>query len=256
MPDFTLNQLQAINDWQRGFNNDQKPKRIAALRDAAATLHPRYKTLLAACYRQITLEPRYVMAMGLKYQLQETVSSWTLRLDVAEKFKGGVVPEGMDLLPVIFRTEPEPSSVVLNLAALYADDEFLAAVDHFRLGIDRFWDGIGRWRDSQAEVVLDLKAVGLHEVYATGWHSSKRDEILRRPEVQKDLKLLGPDAYAVVERAIAAGAGSFGPRWLKGAAKDRILQKWAMHAERISTRRGAGGTDAAGARSKDDPSGT
>lgn len=233
---FALHVLQAINDWQRGYNQKQKPKRIAALKAAVAELDPSYRVVFAPCYRQITLEPRFVMEMGSKYRIQETVSSWSLRVDVAESIKGGVAPEGMDLLPVILRTLPDPECVVVNFAALYADEGFLAAVESQKGRIDRFWDGIGRWGDSQAEVVLELDAVYLHEVYATGGHSSPREGFAQLPHVQEQLSRLGakPDMQATIERMIAAGQGDFGPRWLTGAPKDRILRKWIEHAERIT----------------------
>jgi hypothetical protein len=236
---FSLPLLQAINNWQRGFNHEQKPKRIAALKSASADLDQRYRVLTEPCYRQLTLEPRYVMEMGLRYRIQEATSSWTFRLDVAEQFKGGVAPKDMELLPVIVRTLPDPEAVVINLAALYADSGFLAAVDQHQNDIKGFWDGIGRWRDSQAEVVLELDVIYLHEVHAAGGHSSPRETILQHPRVIEELLKLEPEAFAIVEKAIAKGQGEFGPHWLKDAAKDRVLRKWIEEAERITAERQA-----------------
>jgi hypothetical protein len=223
---FTLDLLQAVNDWQRGFNDDQKVKRIAQLTAAAGSVDQRFRESKVPCYRQVTLRPNYVWKMGESYKLNETVSSWSEQYDVAMAIKGGVAPAGMDLLPVIFCVAPERAKVVLNIAELYREPEFNAAVAAEKANIAGYWYGIGRYGDSQSEVVLELDEVLLSDVYATGGHSSSATEILERPEVKEMLDGCPPEVRATVEREIAEGRAPLGPMWLTGEPKDRIVKKW------------------------------
>lgn len=229
MSKFPLDVLQAINDWQRGYTDKQKPTRIRQIEAAAKKVDTRFRRAERPCYRQMTLSPRYVWQMGEVYHLEETISSWTEHYEVARDFKGGVAPEGMDWISVIFQINPAPEQVVLNLAALYADPDFLAACDEHQSEIARYWDGIGRHKDTQAEVILALDEVRLSDVYAAGGHSSKPAGFLEHPHVQQMLAHYPPPIRKVIAAAIRDGQGDFGPTWLTGERKERILRKWVEH---------------------------
>jgi hypothetical protein len=49
---FTIDVLQAINNWQRGGNHQTKLKRGAALKGASQMLDGRLRTCTLPCYRQ------------------------------------------------------------------------------------------------------------------------------------------------------------------------------------------------------------
>jgi hypothetical protein len=234
--EFSIELLQAVNNWQRGFSPEQRSKRAVALKAAAIGLDPKYRTASTPCYRQIALEPRFVMEMGLRQVLSETVSSWSESYQVACDFKGGVAPEGTDYLTVIVRTIPDPEAVVLNLASLYRDEGFLAAVEQHKGSIEGFWDGIGTYRNSQAEVVLEVASVLMHEVHAIGGHSAKRGGFLSKPHVEHALSSLSLADRRRIERAIARDEDVFGARWLRGATKDRVLRKWIEMVQGIKAR--------------------
>ncbi len=233
---FSLETLQAVSDWQRGFNPKQKVRRAEALKAAAQRIDPAFKSVDGICFRQVVLKPKYIMDMGLRYQLDESVSSWTHSFDVAKDFKGGVVPKGEQALTVIFGLFPPAESVVLNLAALYADASFRQAIQEHKSSIKGYFDGIGRWMDTQSEVILELDSISLSDVFSTGGHSSTPEEFLAKPEVQEALAALDPELRAVYTSELQKGGGGLGPRWLTGDPKDRILHKWISHAQTIHAR--------------------
>src|SRR4249919_1798491 len=140
---FELEDLQALNDWQIGGRSSEKMARVNSFVRAARNFPEAFRRCEATCYRQLALNPRHVRLLGSKYGLAETVSSWTIAEDVAKTFAGGVPPIGYQ--GVIFSVDATNSAVVLNLAALYADEEFLNAIDKAKGRIRGFGDGIGAY---------------------------------------------------------------------------------------------------------------
>src|ERR1700677_2875515 len=59
LTEFTLQLLQAINDWQRGGDHKQKVKRGAKLKQFAAGLPEKFRTCSATCYRQEAHEKEF-----------------------------------------------------------------------------------------------------------------------------------------------------------------------------------------------------
>ena len=104
MPEFSLELLQAINDWQSGGDHKQKVRRGAALKAVARDLPAEFRTPPSVCYRQEAHEKDRVWKLLAENKLPETIASWTSSFDVARDFKGGVPPE--PLKGVIFRFAP------------------------------------------------------------------------------------------------------------------------------------------------------
>lgn len=238
MTRYSLSVLQAINDWQRGYSAKQKVNRVRQIEAAAKSIDPQFKCIGVPCYRQVALKPSHVWQMGATYRLEETVSSWTESRQVGKEFKGGVAPEGMSLLTVIFLVMPTPSQVVLNLGALYADPDFRAACERFKPSIRQFYDGIGKWSDSQHEVILQIDEVQLADVYACGGHSSKPQDLLKQEHVKELFGKRAETDRGILEKTIQEHPELFGPRWLTGAAKDRVLAKWVAHTLRLKAKYG------------------
>lgn len=216
---FSCDLIKAINDWQRGGSPQQKQRRGLALKHASAGLPSKYRSTMLVCFRQISLDPSAVWQLHERLELSETISSWTLSTDVAIAFKGGVPPEGLPGL--ILDIVPPPNSVVVNLDALYRDPEFNAKCEAAREQIFGFANGIGRYGNSQNEIVLELDSVPISSVYALGGHSSSREAIGKlyfghEPSDQEWEEF----------SALEAQAGDlYGPRWITGAAKDRVLAR-------------------------------
>jgi hypothetical protein len=163
---FTVELIQAVNDWQRGGDHHQKLQRSKKLSACAATLPAQYRQCNVACFRQEAHEKDRTWQLLADNCLPETIAAWTTDLQIAKTLKGGVPPLGLQ--GVIFRLFPPPGTVVVNLAGLYTDPDFLAAVEKHEHTIIGFQDGIGRWRGSQSEVVLELESLNSAEVYSYG----------------------------------------------------------------------------------------
>lgn len=224
---FTLPLLQAINDWQRGGDVRQKTRRGKHLKVLASDLDARFRRADLCCFRQLVLDPQHVWKLGDKLHLAETISAWTFDTEVAKVFKGGVPPGGLQ--GVIFMTVPTPENVIVNLAALYRDQEFLAACARARAQIVGFGDGIGRYGRSQVEVVLEIKTLPIESVYAFGGYTSSRMAIARQ--------LFGhdPDANELenFDRLLESSGRVLGPNWITGEAKDRVAKKLLATIERL-----------------------
>jgi hypothetical protein len=151
---FTRELMQAVNDWQRGGGHDQKVRRGRRLKECAALLPTQFRICGEVCFRQEAHEKDRIWQLLADRRLPETIAAWTMDLDVAKTFKGGVPPPGLQ--GVIFSLVPPAGSVVLNLVTLYADPAFRAAVEAHKADLIGLADGIGRWDISQIAVILVL----------------------------------------------------------------------------------------------------
>ncbi len=79
MTEFTLQLLQAINDWQRGGDHKQKVKRGAKLKQLAAGLPEKFRTCSATCYRQEAHEKDRIWQLLADSALPETIAAWTIK---------------------------------------------------------------------------------------------------------------------------------------------------------------------------------
>ena len=224
--------VQAVSDWQRGGDAAQKQRRALALKSAAASLPEEYRHTSLCCFRQIALGKGHIWQLHDTLTLAETISSWTLDLDVAKGFKGGVPPAGGNVIAVILEVVPPRGSVVLNLHALYRAEEFSEACEQYKPQVRGYAAGIGTYGDSQSEVVIELAQLPISSVYAYGGHSSTRNEFGRR--------FFGPQPTAeemdYLDRLIDLSPRKPGPRWLTGAAKDRVMAKGMSEVERLASR--------------------
>lgn len=225
---FNLELLQAVSDWQRGGDAKQKKKRGAALKAAAISLPDSFKSS-AICYRQIALDKSAVWRVGTNLNLSETISAWTQSLEAAKSIKGGVPPVGYQ--GVIFRIEPTPDQIVVNLASLYEDKIFRSSLEEMKAQISGYWDGAGKYGATQVEVVLDVASLPLDSIHSWGGYSS--------PELQLAAMFFGhtPSQTELhLFRELMEKAGHrCGPYWLSTPdAVSRVAEKLKFHAERLS----------------------
>src|SRR4051812_42794202 len=108
---FTRELIQAVNDWQRGGDHKQKVRRGLHLKDCAASLPAQFRICGEACLRQEAHEKDRIWQLLADRRLPETIAAWTMDLDVAKTFKGGMPPPGLQ--GVIFSLVPPAESVVL-----------------------------------------------------------------------------------------------------------------------------------------------
>jgi hypothetical protein len=222
---FNLPLLQAISDWQRGGDAKQNIRRAKALKSACESLPEEYRTCLLVCYRQIALPKGGVWDLIGEGRLPEKISSWTLDIEAAKAFKGGVPPEGQGFQGTIVHLFPPPGTVVVNLWKLYQNPGFIEALEKNKATIIGYHDGAGRYKGSQSEVVLEIDAVTPEDIYSLGGHSSKVDELVsqaadlvyRRPSTREERE-------ALLLAATASGITA-GPKWLNMDATRRVLAK-------------------------------
>lgn len=175
---FTVELLQAISDWQRGGDAKQKKNRGEALKKVAQELPNKYKSISVDCYRQIALEKESVWNIGTKYQLSETISSWTTSLDIAKTFKGGVPPIGYQ--GVIFKINPTDNlEVIINLPELFKCDEFKKYLDLNKGKVNGYDKGIGLYENTQQEIVIYTEYLNLNSLFAWGGYSSPEMQLAK-----------------------------------------------------------------------------
>lgn len=205
---FTIELLQAINDWQRGGDAKQKKRRGEDLKKHAASLPKRFRQTTSTCYRQIALDKSSVWQVGTEYKLREGLSAWTTSETVAREFKGGVPP--IEYQGIIFAIKPGTGSVVVNLAALFRDKQFQAAIHANKAKIATFDKGLGKYAATQSEVVIETNALPLDSVHSWGGYSSPEPKLA---EMFFDAKPTSAQLQA--SRKLMAAAGhSCGPYWL------------------------------------------
>lgn len=224
---FPLPLLQAVSDWQRSSTE----KRAQALKAECEALPAEFRTCLLVCYRQIALPKGGVWDLIGEDRLPEKISSWTLDIEVAKAFKGGVPPEGQGFQGAIIFLYPPQGNVIANLSKLYRDPAFLEAMERNKSNITGYYDGAGRHENSQSEVVLEIDAVTPEDIYSLGGHSSPLEELVaqaadlvyRRPATEAERQQLFLDATR-------AGV-SAGPSWLNMDATRRVVARTKPQAE-------------------------
>lgn len=228
MTKFTLEVLQAINDWQRGGDHKQKVRRGAKLQDIALTLPERFRIFSGHCYRQEAHEKDRVWQLLAENVLPETIASWTSDLSTAKTFKGGVPPEGLQ--GVIFEIVPPADSVVLNLVEIYADSAFLAAVNTHRREIVGFGSGIGQYGASQNEVVLELKNLNSATIYSYGGYASSRGILAKEYFGHEP----APEELAQFDRlCLRAKISERGDWWLSPDGTKNVLARMEPYIENL-----------------------
>jgi hypothetical protein len=226
--DFTLELLQAINDWQRGGNHKQKLKRGEKLKELAAALPKRYRTCSETCYRQEAHEKDRIWKLLADESLPETIAAWTTDLSIALNFKNGVPPDG--LRGVIFSLTPPSESVVINLIEVYSDSDFRSAIERHKSEITGFGDGIGRYDDTQREVVLELHKVGPETIHCYGGYASDRETLAHQFFGRKP----NAEGLAFFEQLCRqANMPENGAWWLSQEGTRNVLDRMVPHIKRL-----------------------
>ncbi|WP_283178142.1 hypothetical protein [Gemmobacter sp. 24YEA27] len=220
MSQFTLDVLQAINDWQRGGDHKQKVRRGEKLKEASQNLDAKFRNCSRTCYRQEAHEKDRVWQLLADDALPETIAAWTTDLATAKSFKGGVPPVGLQ--GIVFKFNPPASKVVLNLEEVYKDPDFTQAVAELKADIVAFGDGIGRYGDEQCEVVLEMGSLDQAHIYCYGGFASGRPVLAQdyfgRVPTEDDLKEF--DALC-----LKAGISPVGDWWLTPEGTSNVISR-------------------------------
>ncbi len=216
---FTRDLIQAVSDWQRGGSPRQKAARGLKLKAEAAALPDKFRQCSSKCFRQIALPKGSFWQLADTLELPETISAWTVSLDVARIFKNGVPSPGSQ--SIIFSVHSPPASVVLNLDCLLGEPAFVEAVETHKSDISGYYDGICRYGNQQREVVLEISGIQITDIHGLGGYSSNREELIEM--------MYGPNPSSenlrAFDRGLAASGQELGPVWINGEAKDRVIVK-------------------------------
>jgi len=112
-------------------------------------------------------------------EINESISAWSINIEVAKEFKGGVPAQGQGYQGVIFCRNPKTANVVVNLVEVYRDKEFAQAIADMRSQIVGFADGIGKYAGTQDEVVMEVDSMPQSDLYSFGGHSSAFEDLVK-----------------------------------------------------------------------------
>lgn len=230
-PHFSDKLLKAVNDWQAGSKRKaKKAKKITQILNVSP-VEDHLTQCSAPCFRRTVLSKKAVSNLYFNFTILEETSSWTVRESVALNFKGGppTAQKGQPYNPgVIFKHEPTPSEVVLNLEHLYCHEAFWPSVNHWASqGID-FSKGIHKHRGNQHEVILTVDAVPHNEIYAFGGDATLQFQT----DGVGGLPMIGeadPDANIVEQNFSQVGLSP--RRWIKDKSVWQVYKSWIEKAD-------------------------
>jgi hypothetical protein len=226
---FSLPILQAINDWQRGGDQKQKQRRGRKLKEECAWLPIQFTTATLACFRQIALLKGPVWNLMADEEINESISAWTINLEVAKEFKGGVPAQGQGYQGVIFCRNPKTANVVVNLVEVYRDKDFTQAIADMRSQIVGFADGIAKYAGTQDEVVLEVESMPQSDLYSFGGHSSAFEDLVQIAARQYFGREPTADELQSFFLKVESQRNQAGPNWLTLEATQRVLRKMEPH---------------------------
>jgi hypothetical protein len=225
---FTIEILQAINDWQRGGDHKQKLRRGGKLKQLADTLPKKFQSCSDTCYRQEAHEKDRIWKILADQSLPETIAAWTTDLSISQSFKNGVPPNGLQ--GVIFSLMPPPESVVINLVEVYRDPDFMNAISQHKSQITGFGNGIGRYGKTQHEVVLELRELGPETIHCYGGYASDRETLAERCLGHKPN---AEELKAFNEICHQANTPESGAWWLSQDGTRNVLDRMGPKIERL-----------------------
>ncbi|SFE90394.1 hypothetical protein [Flavobacterium xueshanense] len=230
---YKLELLQAINDWHStgiGANKTQIAERII---EYSKDLPERFKAMSSNCYRQVSLTGTNSLILGANMKLPETYSSWTFDKSVVQNFNGGVPSIGYQgVIFEIHNNEPN-FSIVINLYELYKEVSFLEACEAQKNEITSYKTGIGFFKNSEAEIILKVDNLTTSQIWAYGGYSAPREKLAEMyfGHVASQKELNHFDKLVKQTNTIIGG------NWVKGTAKNRIVNLHISNAKRLTNRK-------------------
>lgn len=224
MPDFTLQFIQAVSDWQKGGDATKKGARI---KQSMPPLPEKYRSCDSMCYRQEAHEKDRVWQLIADNHLPERIAGWTIDPNGAKELKGAVPPTGLQ--GVIFKIVPPPESVELNLFELYRDEDFLAAVERFKQDIVNWHEGGGRYIGTQAEVILELDSLAGADVFSLGGFVGTPEQLAREFHGREPTEL---EIEQVARDLNNQGRTSGDQWWLSEEGTRAVMKRVEPHLER------------------------
>jgi len=185
---FTDQFLLALGEWQNGWGTNQMLKKQIEQRfvNACQTLNDKFRVAKGTYFRKRFIHPEELKPF-LCRQLSEGAVSWTGDPKFAENFRGTLRPDV--LFGAIFECNLHEDAVLINIPALWQDEEFIAAVNEYSSRKGKYGDAILGIADTQKEVVINTTILP-ENIYAISGRSSEFskfcDEMGAVSEAQED----------------------------------------------------------------------
>lgn len=227
---YTIELLQAINDWQSTGMGSNKTQIAERLIKYSKKIPSKFKRIRSKCYRQLALSGENSVKLGLNMELPETYSSWTFDKSVAKSFNGGIPPVGKQ--GVIFEVDENTPDceVIINLNELFKDNDFIDACNLHKNNIISYKSGIGYFMNKEAEVVLKIKKITTEQIWAYGGYSSSKEQLAKmffnREPTNQDLVFF--------DELVKNNEVNIGGNWVTHLGKDRIVRFHIETAQRLS----------------------
>lgn len=180
---FTLELLQAINNWQKGALGIGKDTLAENVKKHSVKLPLKFKTLEGVCYRKIHLKGDNILKIGIDFKIPETYSSWTFESSIAEKFNIVIPTKKSGRIGFIFEWNPTqfPNfEVIINLNEVFQSIEFQKACNDFESSIYDFHLGIGKYKNAQQEIILKISELKIEQIWAYGSYKTSTDEFVQK----------------------------------------------------------------------------
>lgn len=184
----------ALNQWQKGWSEDQERKNELAsiLKNECEKIEQKYKTVDCPCYRKRYLHKGELVDIIIKDNKKEGVTSWTTDVRYAEFFKG--LYRDNAVTAAIFEHTPTKDEVILDINKLWECEDFIKDLKKFKERKPDQCDAIYHFEDGQNEVILEVPLRG-SEICILSGKSSPFDDICdsanipeeERPAVFKEL---------------------------------------------------------------------
>ena len=226
---FSRRLLKAIDSWQAGsVGKNKKAKQIASILKSEP-VDSYYTSCGEVCFRRSVIAKQTIKQLFFDFQLPEETSSWTTRSDVAASFKGG--PPDPPTPGIIFRHQPKPNEVILNLSRLMTHEKFWPSVEYWETEGSDFGKGLRKWAATQHEVILKVASVPHNEFYALG---SNAAQSVLGGAVGDGVKIIGDTPLTVNEISSAfTDAGLATKKWIFDESAKRAYENWV---KRVLTR--------------------
>lgn len=170
--EFSREFLLILSKWQRGWAENQDDRRQIAdeLVNQCQKIPEKYRTVDGFCFRKRFIIDGELIPILLDNDFFEGIASWTTDIDYARKFKGIVRPSTTFVM--VFRHQPKPKEILLNIITLWEDDNFKKAVIEFQKDDSEGAKALINFKDYQSEIILRSALKGSEIIDIVGVSSS------------------------------------------------------------------------------------
>jgi hypothetical protein len=186
-----------------------------------------FKTLDGSCYRKRFIREGEVVPILIDNDFFEGIASWTTKKDYAKKFKGIITPDTKFVM--LFKHEPQPNEIVVNIISLWKDAEFKEAAEKFKKDNAEASEALFNFKDSQSEIILrsTLRGTEIEDLVSISSSFETLCDMAEIPEKEREKLSI---KYAKDPNGILIEIPTFtGARPTKNAIADTLIKFRDLH---------------------------